>query len=410
MTELPLPAAPDPTAAPSLTVALHGVTGRMGTNQHFLRSILAIMKQGGVLLRSGQHLQVEPILVGRDEAKVRRLAEQVAVEETGSPVDWTTSLDDVLDDATVDIVFDSSATPLRPSIVRRAAEHGKAVYCEKPVATTAVEAYALAADCEAAGIKNGVVQDKLWLPGIQKLRKLRDNGFFGRILSVRGEFGYWVFSGHDPEQPPQRPSWNYRREDGGGMILDMFCHWQYLITDLFGKIDAVLAHASIDIPERIDEQGNPYRCTADDSAYAIFQLQNGVVCQFNSSWATRVRRDDLLTIQVDGTEGSAVAGLRGCWTQSAAQTPRPTWNPDIPQPIRFFDGWEPAPDESESDNAYKIQWEMFLKHVAGEGDFPWSIRAGAAGVALAEAGEQSWKERRWIDPDSLVPANQLPRT
>ncbi|WP_236010479.1 Gfo/Idh/MocA family protein [Candidatus Laterigemmans baculatus] len=396
-----LAAGPDPTAAPSLTVAMHGVTGRMGTNQHFLRSILPIMKQGGVLLPSGQHLQVEPILVGRDEAKVRRLAEEVAVEETGSPVDWTTSLEDLLDDRTVDIVFDSAATPLRPSIVRLAAEHGKAVYCEKPVATTAADAYALAADCEAAGIKTGVVQDKLWLPGIQKLRKLRDDGFFGRILSVRGEFGYWVFSGHDPDRPPQRPSWNYRREDGGGMIMDMYCHWQYLIEDLFGEIASVMTHASIDIPERIDEQGRPYACTADDAAYAMFQLQNGIVCQFNSSWTTRVRRDDLLTIQVDGTKGSAVAGLRDCWTQSATETPRPTWNPDLPQPLCFLDAWQPVADEDAYDNAYKIQWELFLKHVAGEGEFPWSIRAAAAGVALAEAGERSWKERRWVPLDGL---------
>lgn len=391
-------------ADPTLTVALHGVTGRMGTNQHFIRSILALMKDGGVQLASGQSLQIKPILVGRNEAKLRRLAEQVAVEHIGSAVDWTTSLDDVLQDAAVDIVFDSAGTQLRSSVVRQAAEHGKAVYCEKPIATDAAEAYSLADDCEAAGVKTGVVQDKLWLPGVRKLRLLRDQGFFGRILSVRGEFGYWVFTGHDADQPPQRPSWNYRREDGGGMMLDMFCHWQYLITDLFGPIDSVMAHAATDIKERIDESGRPYRCTADDSAYAIFQLQNGVVCQFNSSWATRVRRDDLLTVQVDGTHGSAVAGLRECWVQSAAATPKPTWNPDIPQPIRFYEGWQQLPDATEFDNAFKIQWEAFLKHIAGEGEFPWSMRAGAAGVALAEAGERSWKERRWVDPNSLVPA------
>lgn len=391
-------------ADPVLTVALHGVTGRMGTNQHFIRSILAIMKQGGVRLPSGRSLQIKPILVGRNEGKLRRLAEQVAVEHIGSPVDWTTSLDDVVQDSAVDVVFDSAGTQLRSSVVRQAAEHGKAVYCEKPIATGAAEAFSLADDCDAAGVKTGVVQDKLWLPGIRKLRMLRDQGFFGRILSVRGEFGYWVFTGHDFDQPPQRPSWNYRREDGGGMMLDMFCHWQYLITDLFGPIDAVIAHAATDIDQRIDESGTPYRCTADDSAYAIFQLQSGVVCQFNSSWATRVRRDDLLTVQVDGTHGSAVAGLRECWVQSLAATPKPTWNPDIPQPIRFYEGWQQLPNATEYDNAFKIQWESFLKHVAGEGEFPWSMRSGAAGVALAEAGERSWKERRWVDPNSLVPA------
>lgn len=391
-------------ADPTLTVALHGVTGRMGTNQHFIRSILAIIRQGGVKLPSGRSLQIKPILVGRNETKLRRLAEQVAVEHIGSAVDWTTHLDDALQDTAVDVIFDSAGTQLRSSVVRQAAEHGKAVYCEKPIATAAAEAFSLADACQAAGVKTGVVQDKLWLPGIRKLRMLRDQGFFGRILSVRGEFGYWVFTGHDADQPPQRPSWNYRREDGGGMMLDMFCHWQYLITDLFGPIDSVIAHAATEIEERIDESGTAYRCTADDSAYAIFQLQSGVTCQFNSSWATRVRRDDLLTVQVDGTHGSAVAGLRECWVQSLAATPKPTWNPDIPQPIRFYEGWQQLPNATEYENAFKIQWESFLKHVAGEGEFPWSMHAGAAGVALAEAGERSWKERRWVDPRSLVPA------
>ncbi len=383
--------------AKTLTIAMHGVTGRMGTNQHFIRSILAIMRQGGVALASGQRLQLNPILVGRNESKLRQLAETVADREIGKSVDWSTDLDSVLSDASVDIVFDASSTLQRASVIRRAAEHGKSVYCEKPIATRASEAYALAELVEAAGVKNGVVQDKLWLPGMRKLRMLRDQGFFGRILSVRGEFGYWVFSGHDSEQPAQRPSWNYRREDGGGMMIDMFCHWEYMIGDLFGKVDRVLAHATTDLPERVDESGAPYPCTADDSAYAIFVLKNGITCQFNSSWATRVRRDDLLTVQVDGTNGSAVAGLRECWIQPSGATPKPTWNPDIPQPIDFYQGWQQIPGAIPYDNAFKIQWELFLRHCAGEADFPWSIRSGAAGVALAEAGERSVSERCWVN-------------
>lgn len=384
----------------TLTVALHGVTGRMGTNQHYIRSILAIMRQGGVVLSSGETVQVEPILVGRNEKKLKYLATEVADKEIGRSVEWSTNLDELIQGKDVDIVFDSSSTQMRASVVRKAAEQGLPVYCEKPIAIDAAEANDLANVCEAAGIKNGVVQDKLWLPGIRKLRMLRDQGFFGEILSVRGEFGYWVFTGQQHDQPTQRPSWNYRREDGGGMMIDMFCHWQYLLSDLFGPINRVLAHAGVDIAERVDESGKTYRCTADDSAYAMFVMNSGVTCQFNSSWATRVRRDDLLTIQVDGTKGSAVAGLRECWVQGIEATPRPIWNPDIVQPINFYEGWQQLPNSADYDNAFKIQWELFLKHVSGDGDFPWSLRSGAAGVELANAGETSWREQRWVPMES----------
>lgn len=383
-----------------LTIAMHGVTGRMGTNQHLIRSILAIIRQGGVRMASGEVVQVEPILLGRNEEKLRQLAEVVANREIGRTVAWSTDTEGVIGDASTDIVFDASSTQLRAKIVRLAIENSKSVYCEKPIAIESEEAYRLAEECEKAGIKNGVVQDKLWLPGVRKLRMLRDQGFFGKILSVRGEFGYWVFSGHDSDQPAQRPSWNYRKEDGGGIMVDMFCHWQYLISDLFGPLERVLAHANTDLPERMDETGSPYPCTADDSAYAIFQLQNGVTCQFNSSWVTRVRRDDLLTIQVDGTHGSAVAGLRECWTQGIGVTPRPIWNPDIPQPINFYDSWQQLPDATDYDNAFKIQWELFIQHVAGTSEFPWSLRSGADGVALADAGAKSVLEQRWISLDA----------
>ncbi|PQO45184.1 Gfo/Idh/MocA family protein [Blastopirellula marina] len=385
-----------------LTVVLHGVTGRMGTNQHFIRSILAIIKQGGVPLANGDTLQVEPILVAREETRLRQLAQEAAVQEIGRAVEFTTDLDEVIADSRVDIVFDSASTQVRPSVVRKAVEQGKAIYCEKPIAIDVTEALALADCCEQAGVKNGVVQDKLWLPGIRRLRMLRDEGFFGKILSVRGEFGYWVFTGHDPARPAQRPSWNYRAEDGGGIIIDMFCHWQYVLNDLLGPIESVLAHAAIDIPERIDEQGQPYACTADDAAYAIFEMASGVTCQFNCSWSTRVRRDDLLTIQVDGTHGSAVAGLRDCWVQDSESTPKPVWNPDVPQPLNFYEGWRKLPADAGDDNAFKIEWELFLKHVAGEGDFPWSLRAGADGVALAQAGLTSARERRWVRPQELL--------
>ncbi|MEM6691767.1 MAG: Gfo/Idh/MocA family oxidoreductase [Planctomycetota bacterium] len=380
-----------------LKIAMHGVTGRMGKNQHLIRSILAIINQGGVTTSNGEIIKIEPVLLGRNQTKLQQLQDQVVVPTIGRPVEISTDVDSVISDGSVDMVFDASSTQLRASMIRKAVEHKKPVYCEKPIADDIDEAFRLADECEQAGIKNGVVQDKLWLPGIRKLRMLRDQGFFGEILSARGEFGYWVFTGLEPEQPPQRPSWNYRKEDGGGIVIDMFCHWNYVINDLFGPIQRVMSHVTTDLPQRVDENGQTYQCTADDSAYGTFVLESGVTCQFNSTWATRVRRDDLFTLQIDGTRGSAVAGLRECWVQGQAATPRPVWNPDIPQPIDFYESWQQIPDASDYDNAFKIQWELFIRHVCGDGEFPYTLRSGAEGVALAAAGLQSSAEQRSIE-------------
>ena len=381
----------------TIGIIMNGVTGRMGANQHLARSILAIMKQGGVQVSDQLRLMPEPILVGRNADKLRALAEQHGPPVIGRPLEWTTDLDSALSDPRYAIFFDASGTLQRAGFVERAVKARKAVYCEKPTAVTTAEALRLAKLCEDAGLKNGVVQDKLWLPGLRKIAMLRQQGFFGDLLSVRGEFGYWVFSGEVPDQPAQRPSWNYRKEDGGGIMIDMFCHWQYVISNLFGSIKSLVAHGRTDLPDRIDERGRPYKTTADDSAYAIFLLESGLVCQFNSSWCTRVRRDDLLTIQVDGTKGSCVAGLREAWVQSIGETPRPVWNPDIAQPIDFYQGWQQVPNVVEYDNAFKIQWELFLRHVAMDEPFRWTLREAAKGVQLAELGLQSWKERRWVE-------------
>ena len=378
-------------------VILNGVTGRMGTNQHLVRSILAIIKQGGVAVSDRLRLMPDPILTGRNEQKLRALAEAHGPAVIGKPLKYTTDLDSALGDRRNEIFFDASVTLERAGFIERAVRAGKAIYCEKPTATTTAEALRLAKFCEDSGLKNGVVQDKLWLPGMRKIAALRDQGFFGRLLSVRGEFGYWVFTGHDDGQPPQRPSWNYRAEDGGGIMIDMFCHWEYVISNLFGPIRSLIAYANTDIPERLDENAKPYKATADDSAYAIFLLKDGTVCQFNSSWCTRVRRDDLLTVQVDGTAGSCVAGLREAWAQSLRETPKPVWNPDVPQPINFFENWRKVADEGSYDNAFKVQWELFLRHVALDEPFRWTLREGAKGVQLAELGMQSWHERRWVE-------------
>jgi predicted dehydrogenase len=372
-------------------IIMHGVTGRMGMNQHLIRSILEIRKQGGVSLKDGTRLMPDPLLVGRNAAKVEELARKHGVAR------WTTDLDAALGGPD-EIFFDAASTQLRPKLLKRAIAARKHVYCEKPVATTLAQAMDLLRAAKRARVKHGVVQDKLWLPGLLKLQKLRDQGFFGRMLAVRGEFGYWVFEGD--RVPAQRPSWNYRKKDGGGIILDMLCHWRYVLDNLFGEVKALSCLGATHIPWRWDENGKKYQATADDAAYATFRLAGGVVAHFNSSWDVRVRRDDLLTIQVDGTEGSAVAGLRRCFAQSYAETPKPVWNPDIPQPIDFFAGWKEIPDEN-YDNAFKAQWELFLRHVAGEGPFRWGLLEGAKGVQLAELGYKSWRQKKWLDVPKL---------
>jgi predicted dehydrogenase len=375
-------------------IVMNGVTGRMGANQHLLRSIVAIREQGGVRVGEGETILPEPVLVGRNPAKLEKLAARAG------GLCWTTSLPEALEDANNTIYFDAQTTDRRVDGVTQAIAAGKHVYCEKPTALTTADALALYRRAREAGVKNGVVQDKLWLPGLVKLRTLRDLGFFGRILSVRGEFGYWVFEGGTVE--PQRPSWNYRKEDGGGIIMDMLCHWRYVLDNLFGPVRSLTCRGATHIPERLDEQGKPYACTADDSAYATFELEGGVIAHFNSSWCVRVRRDDLLTLQVDGTRGSAVAGLRRCRIQPHGATPRPLWNPDIDSPIDFFDGWTEVPETQPFDNAFKAQWEMFLRHVVLDEPFPWTLLEGAKGVQLAEAGLDSWQKRAWVDLPALA--------
>jgi len=373
----------------TIGIIMNGVTGRMGTNQHLLRSIAEIIRQGGVKINAGETIMPDPVLVGRDANKLNRLCALTGITK------MTTDLDEVMKDPHYTIYFDAQTTGRRADAVKNAIKAGKHIYCEKPVAVdtaTALELYELATK---ANVKNGVVQDKLWLPGIVKIKRLIQQGFFGQILSVRGEFGYWVFEGDNI--PAQRPSWNYRKEDDGGIIVDMLCHWRYVLDEVFGKVKAVSCLGATHIPSRVDEQGNTYACTADDSAYATFELENGIIAHFNSSWAVRVRRDDLLTLQVDGTKGSAVAGLRECYIQHYGNTPKPVWNPDIPQPIDFFNGWSKVPEQEVHDNAFKAQWELFLKHVVNDEPFPWNLKAGARGVQLAEKGIESWSKRAWVD-------------
>lgn len=376
-----------------LGIIMNGVTGRMGTNQHLMRSMVEIIKQGGVWLSPTETIIPDPILVGRNPVKLQKLCERSGIER------MTTNLDEALADPHNVIYFDAQTTGRRHPAVSKAIAAGKHVYCEKPTGVSTSEALDLYAQAKKAGVKHGVVQDKLWLPGIVKLKRLIETGFFGKILSVRGEFGYWVYEG--TSIPAQRPSWNYRKEDDGGIIVDMLCHWRYVLDQVFGKVKAVSCLGATHIPERVDEQGKTYKATADDAAYATFELEGDIIAHFNSSWTVRVRRDDLLTLQVDGTKGSAVAGLRHCWIQHYGNTPKPVWNPDIEQPINFYDDWSKVPEQEPHDNAFKAQWELFLKHVVRDDPFPWDLLEGAKGVQLAEKGIESWEKRAWVNVEEL---------
>ncbi|MGN9778240.1 Gfo/Idh/MocA family protein [Micromonospora sp. H33] len=381
------------TARVPIGIVMNGVTGRMGYRQHLVRSLLAIREQGGVPLRGGGRLWPELVLVGRNEAKLRDVAARHGL------TDWTTDLGAALARPDVSIYFDAQVTSEREKAIGLAIEAGKHIYTEKPTATTLSGAVDLARAADAAGVRHGVVQDKLLLPGLRKLERLVRGGFFGRILSVRGEFGYWVFEGD--WQEAQRPSWNYRAADGGGIVVDMFPHWHYVLEQIFAPVRAVTAHVTTHIPRRWDEDGQPYDATADDAAYAIFELDGGAVAQINSSWAVRVNRDELVEFQVDGTEGSAVAGLRRCRVQHRATTPKPVWNPDLPSTDDFRSQWQEVPDNEVYDNGFKAQWEMFLRHVAEDAPYTWDLWAGARGVQLAELGLQSARQGRRVEVTEL---------
>ncbi|MDX1636759.1 MAG: Gfo/Idh/MocA family oxidoreductase [Balneolaceae bacterium] len=375
-------------------IIMNGVTGRMGTNQHLLRSIVPIIEQGGVKISEDEVIMPDPVLVGRNAVKLKKLSQQTGIDK------WTTDLDEALADEANTIYFDALRTDLRYENVKKAVAAGKHVYCEKPTAVSTEKAVELYHVAEEGGVKHGVVQDKLWLPGLVKLRRLRRQNYFGRILSVKADFGYWVFEGDTVV--PQRPSWNYRQEDGGGIILDMFCHWRYVLDNLFGAVERVSCIGVTHIDKRFEEDGTPYQATADDAAYAIFELEDDIIAQFNSSWTTRVRRDDLVTFQVDGTEGSAVAGLRKTWIQPHSATPKPVWNPDIDSNHNFYDDWIEIPHQQEFDNAFKIQWELFLRHVVRDEPFRWDLLEGAKGVQLAEIGYEASEKRQWMEVPPLV--------
>ncbi|WP_232549841.1 Gfo/Idh/MocA family protein [Propioniciclava soli] len=381
----------------SLGIIVNGASGRMGYRQHLVRSLLPIRDEGGILLPDGTRVPIRLKLVGRNAAKISEVAERHGID------DWTTDLDEALADDDFQIYFDGLITQLRAENLRKAMKAGKAIYTEKPTAESFEDALALAREAKEAGVKAGVVHDKLYLPGLRKLKDLIDSGFFGDILSVRGEFGYWVFEGD--WVPSQRPSWNYRTEDGGGIVTDMYPHWNYVIEELFGRIASVQTTIATHIPKRWDEQGEEYTATAEDAAYGLFVLENGVIVSLNSSWDVRVHRDELVEFQIDGTKGSAVVGLHKARIQPRELTPKPVWNPDIPDPINHRDFWLEVPEREVYDNGFKVQWEEFLRAVVLDEPYPYDLLSGARGVRLAEVGLQAAADGRRIDLEPLTEAD-----
>ncbi|HEX3860069.1 MAG TPA: Gfo/Idh/MocA family oxidoreductase [Stellaceae bacterium] len=375
-------------ASRKIGVVIDGATGRLGTTQH-LRSLLAIRGEGGLLLANGDRLLPEPVLLGRNAGKLAALAER------SGGLRWSTDSAACFADPDIEIYFDAQPTGGRIERGKAAFAADKHLYVEKPVAETLDGALSLVRAGERAGKKGGVVQDKIFLPGLRKMRKLFEADFFGRVTSIKLDFGWWVFDGE--LFPSQRVSWNYRKETGGGLILDMFAHWRYVFDRLLGPIESVSCRHITAQPKRRDEAGRSFDVDVDDHAFAMFELQGGVLAQVSSSWASRVKRDDLLQIQVDGTAGSAVCGQHRCFIQPLTATPKPLFGPDFPQNMPYHEQWQELPDNEFYENGYRAGWELFLRHVAEDAPFPATLLEGAKAVQLAEACYQSHRERRWVD-------------
>jgi predicted dehydrogenase len=372
-------------------VIINGATGRMGTTQH-MANLLAIAAEGGLKLENGDRLVPELLLVGRDAGRLAKLAGAHGNQR------WTTKLEEALS-GPEQIFMDCAATGDRPKRVRQAIAAGKHIFIEKPTAPTVDEAMELARLADRAGLKHGVIQDKLFLPGFAKLLALSTSGFFGRILSVKIDAGSWIFDG--TEQECQRPSWNYKKSEGGGLALDMMAHWRYMIDRLVAPVTDVCALMTTAIPERVDEAGQRYAVDAEDTNYALLRMQGGAVGIITNSWATRPRRDDTMVVQIDGTKGSAVAGRFRCLTQSAADTPEAFILAARPGGVDLMAPWQEVPDAPVSKNPFRQCWEAFLRHVGEDAPYLPTLVEGAKAVQLADLAYRSTAEQRWMKVPEL---------
>jgi len=380
-------------ATHTIGIILNGATGRIGSTQHLQNSLVPIRAEGGLPL--GQDRILPRLkLVGRN---AERLA---AIAKTYDIADWTTDLDAVLADPDFTVFFDAAATHARLGMLQMAIAAGKHIYAEKPVAPSVAKGLTLVRAAEARGLKHGAVEDKLHLPGLQKLAYLVEIGFFGRIVGFKLEFGWWIFDG--VHTPAQRPSWNYRDAGGGGLMFDMYPHWRYVIEGILGRIKSIVSTAWTATPERIDESGQRYRVDVEDSVVTLVELENGAFGAILSSWATRVRRDDLFTLQVDGMQGSAVAGLHRCHVQSLGETPKVTgFSVAADLGLDYRTQWGAVPELGAQRNGYRMGWEAFLRHVVAGAPFRSDLRAGIRDVQLAEACQRSMAERQWVALEEL---------
>ena len=373
-------------------VIINGATGRMGKTQH-MAHLLAIAAEGGLPLRNGERLVPELLLVGRDAERLQALAEAHGGQR------WTTNLDEALSGPEA-IFMDCAATGGRPERVRQAIAAGKHIHIEKPTAPTVEAAMALARAAEAAGLKHGVIQDKLFLPGFAKLLFVKNSGFFGRILQIRVDAGSWVFDG--TTQPGQRPSWNYQKAGGGGLALDMMAHWRYMIDRLAAPVTGICALMATAIPRRVDERGAAYDVDVEDTSHALLRLEGGAVGVITNSWATRVRREDTMLVQIDGTLGSAIAGRQRCFTQAAVDTPEAFFGPNRPGGLDFAAYWQEVPDSLPVLPPFRQCWEAFLRHVAEDAPYVPTLLEGAKAVQLADLAYRSVAESRWMEVPRLA--------
>jgi len=375
-------------------IIVHGATGRIGATQHLANALAPIRAEGGVV-SGANRIMPRLLLAGRNATRLEEIA------RLHGGVEWTTDVDAALAKPAYSIFFDAAATEQRVAVLTKAIAAGKHIYSEKPAAPTVDEGLALLHAARARGLKTGVVEDKIYLPGLQKLRTLSANGFFGRVTGFRLEFGWWVFDGI--ERASQRPSWNYKSATNGGLTLDMYPHWRYVLEGILGPIQRVVTAATTAIPERRDETGVPYRVDVDDASLTLAELATGVIGSIICSWATRVRRDDLLTLQIDGTDGSAIAGLHRCWIQTAAETPLVRhFNPDRDLGIDYLADWKEVPGGGSYINSYRIGWENFLRHVADDAPLTNDFAAGLRDVQLAQACYRSLAERKWVSLEEII--------
>ena len=376
-------------------IIFNGATGRLAQHQHLRNALLPIIEEGGITARNGDRIVPRVVLAGRDEQRLSTVA------ETSGIADYTTDLAKLLDDPAYPVYFDVASTGGRAERLQQAIAAGKHVYTDKPLAGSLAEAITVVRAAEQAGCKHGMVCDKIFLPGLIKLKELFEQDFFGRVLSIRLEFGWWIFDGETT--PAQRASWNYQKARGGGLVLDMFPHWSYILEHLTGRPTGVFCQTATHTPQRWDEAGQRYDVDVEDAAYVLMDLDNGAKVQVLTSWSTRIRRDDMMTIQVDGTQGSAVASLRDCWVQTLADTPSPTWPQlDVARPrADHFNEWTPAPGPRDVPASFRVGWEAFLRHVADDADFPFPLRVGAQALNLVECAYASAEQRRWLDVPPL---------